>query len=147
MSYDRKLLEQELTRDESCRDYPYQDSKGIWTAGIGHNLEAHGIDHQTLAVPIQTATIEQWLQEDIQTAEALLDAHLPWWRSLSDVRQRVILNMCFNLGWNRLSQFHRMLACASAGQYDQAAVEMLNSLWAQQVGARAQRLAEMMRSG
>ncbi|WP_338862872.1 hypothetical protein [Mycetohabitans rhizoxinica] len=27
-----------------------------------------------------------------------LDRHLPWWRSLDAVRQRVLINMAFNLG-------------------------------------------------
>jgi lysozyme len=39
------------------------------------------------------------LAEDVAKAEALFDAHAPWWRSLNDARQDVMVNLCFNMGW------------------------------------------------
>jgi lysozyme len=55
--------------------------------------------------------------------------------------------MAFNLGLDRLLQFHDTLAAVREGQYDHAAQHMLGSLWAHQVGARADRLAYLMRKG
>ena len=55
--------------------------------------------------------------------------------------------MTFNLGSTRLSLFKKMHAAAAAGNYHVAAAEMLDSKWAGQVKGRADRLAEMMRSG
>lgn len=97
----------------------------------------------------------KWTQEqcdaelvaDELAAETELDKHVPWWRSLNDVRQDCLANMCFNLGWPRLSAFHNFLTAAKAGDYGTAANEMLDSAWARQVHSRATRLAEQMRTG
>jgi len=55
--------------------------------------------------------------------------------------------MCFNLGIFRLLGFEQALTHMRAGHYDDAAREMLDSRWAKQVGARAVRLAALMRKG
>jgi lysozyme len=132
------LLIDELARDEGIRLKVYNDSLGIPTIGIGRNLRDRGISKEEAY---------QLLNHDLESVFADLDQHLPWWRRLDDVRQRVIANMCFNLGINRLMGFEHTLACAMTGRYREAAVSMLDSKWADQVGPRAQRLAEMMRQG
>jgi lysozyme len=55
--------------------------------------------------------------------------------------------MCFNLGVTRLGGFVNTLAAMKRGDYEAAADGMMKSLWASQVGRRAQRLAKMMREG
>jgi lysozyme len=59
----------------------------------------------------------------------------------------VIINMAFNLGVYRLGKFHKMRQAVYSSDWNRAADEMLDSRWAQQVGERAQRLAQMMREG
>ena len=44
-------------------------------------------------------------------------------------------------------KFKRMLAAIEKGDWDTAALEALNSKWADQVGARAKEIAEMLRTG
>lgn len=66
---------------------------------------------------------------------------------VNQVRQEVLLEMIFNMGLPRLLGFKKMLAAVEAGDFETAAKEMLNSLWAKQVGKRADRLAELMRTG
>ncbi len=41
-TYSKPRLRKRLTRHEGKRLKPYQDSVGIWTWGIGHNLQANG---------------------------------------------------------------------------------------------------------
>ena len=55
--------------------------------------------------------------------------------------------MMFNLGMPRLKKFVNMLKAIEAGAWRSAAVEMLDSKWAEQVGNRASRLSEMMETG
>jgi len=55
--------------------------------------------------------------------------------------------MCFNLGWPRLSRFEKMLEALKAKDFDTAATEALDSKWADQVGDRAKRIAEVFRGG
>lgn len=128
----------ELERDEGLRLKPYQDSKGILTIGIGRNLRDRGVSREEAY---------HMLNNDLESVEADLDQHLPWWRSLNEVRQRVIANMCFNMGINTLLQFRHSLALIQSGDYEAAAVEMLASEWAREVGPRAQRLSNAMRDG
>ena len=89
---------------------------------------------------------ECMLERDIGKALDLLHTNLgPWWREMSEPRQRGLINMSFNLG-TRLMNFRKMLAAMEAGDWELAADEALNSKWAGQVGARATRIADLFRS-
>ena len=69
-----------------------------------------------------------------------------WFDDLDPARQSIMVQLCFQLGRPRLSQFKRMLAALSQQPPDliAAANELLDSRFAQQVPARAARLAEKM---
>ena len=132
------LLEQtadSLKRDEGRRPKPYQDTQGVWTVGYGHNLSG--------GPPLSEAAMTQILEDDLLLVDTACRA-LPVWYALSPARQGVLLNMAFNLGFDGLLRFQQMHAALRAGDYERAAREMLDSRWAQQVGARADRLAKQM---
>lgn len=142
-----KLLIAELRRDEGVEYKPYKDTVGIWTVGVGHNLQAKPIDKKGWTYPLTDAQVDELLSEDLSEVFAGLDKKLPWWRKLSYVRQRVLANMAFNLGIDGLLQFKNTLAYVQSGDYKNAAQGMLASKWATQVKGRATRLAEMMVKG
>ena len=144
--YDKPMLIAELERDEGIRGSVYDDAtgqeirpgnvvKGNPTIGVGHNCNAR---------PLSQPEIDLILRNDISEVEMGLDQHFPWWRNMNDVRQRVILNMAFNMGLPTLCQFKTTLADMQAGYWQDAAAGMRASLWFRQVGARAERLAKMM---
>lgn len=135
---DQALMRAELSRDEGRRLKPYTDTVGKLTIGVGRNLTDRGLSDDE---------VDQLLDGDITLSEMELDRNVPWWRFMSDVRQRVLLNMHFNMGWGSLSQFKTTLGHMEAGRYGAAADAMLASKWAQQVGQRAVRLSKMMRTG
>jgi lysozyme len=66
---------------------------------------------------------------------------------LDSVRQLVLVDMAFNMGVPRLCKFKKMWAAIHESDFDNASAEMLDSLWATQVGNRARKLAEAMRKG
>lgn len=136
-NYDPSLLKAELTRDEARRARIYVDSVGKVSGGIGRNLTDKGFRENE---------IDLMYVNDIAETEAWLDRNLPWWRSLDPVRQRVMMNMAFNMQ-GKLLGFRNFLAAAQRGDWPKAATEMLDSLWARQVGDRAKRLAAMMATG
>lgn len=141
MSYDKDKLIAELKRDEGFVSHAYQDSEGYLTIGIGRLIDKKrggGITEDEAAY---------LLSNDIKRVEGQLDRDLPWWRDLDEVRQRVLLNMAFNLGINGLLSFVNTLSKMKAGDFAGAADGMLDSLWRKQVGNRAVRLADMMRTG
>ncbi|WP_175899684.1 glycoside hydrolase family protein [Burkholderia vietnamiensis] len=137
VGYDRMLLKAELTRDEGRMKRIYVDTVGKVSGGIGRNLTDKGF---------RDNEIDLMYENDIAETEAWLDRNLTWWRSLDPVRQRVVMNMAFNMQGELLT-FVNTLAAIQRGDYGAAADGMLNSLWAKQVGARARRLADLMRSG
>lgn len=131
-------LKTELTNDEGCKNKPYTDTVGKLTIGVGRNLTDNGLSNDEIDV---------LLTNDINQVVAQLNKSLPWWSDMTDNRQRVLANMVFNMGINAVLQFKNTLTFMRTGQYDKAADGMLQSLWAQQVGDRAKRLADMMRVG
>jgi len=158
VSYDRAALTDELVRDEGEKFRVYRCTADKRTVGVGRNLDDVGISKaETAALGITLASVckngvtqaqsRALLANDIDACERQLDAKLPWWRTLNGVRQRVLLNMCFNLGIRRLLGFRNTLAKMERGDFDGAAAGMLASLWARQVGPRAERLALMMEKG
>ena len=136
-SYSLDLLNAELERDEGRRALMYVDSRGHKTIGVGINLD----------IGLYPEEIDFLRDNRRRLAERDLDTNIPWWRSLSDARQRALLSMAFNMGWSILSGFKGMLSALQSGDFARASDEALHSLWASQVGARAQRIAQMIREG
>ena len=135
---DRELLIEELKRDEGVRLKAYQDTVGIWTIGIGRNL-------QDIGVSMDEA--EYMLANDIDVAVGELQRTFDWFEGLSDTRQRVCINMCFNLGLTRLLGFKKFLAAMAIGDWETAGIEMLDSKWSRQVGVRSTRLKDLLLEG
>jgi lysozyme len=131
------ILEQ-LKRDEGLQLTPYKDSVGKLTIGYGRNLDDVGIS---------TEEASSLLLNDIERTTNDLSKHLPWIAGMDQARAGVLLNMAFNIGIYGLLGFKKFLALAEAMSYTDASEEMLNSKWAEQVGARAHRLSLQMRSG
>ena len=131
-----ELLTQ-IRQDEGLRLTAYQDTLGNWTIGYGHT-PAHEGEVWTLA------DAESALFDDVDRAANDVDGAFPWAEAMGTIRWSVLVNMAFNMGLSRLQEFHMALAAMQAGDYTEAAAQMLNSLWASQVGDRAKRLAQQM---
>jgi lysozyme len=134
----RARLKLQLVRHEGIRLKPYHDSVGKLTIGVGRNLDDVGITNLEAKV---------LLENDIERVESELLAKLPVYAALDDVRQRVLMDMAFNMGVEGVLGFPKMLAAINAKDFATAHAEMLNSKWARQVGFRAIELATMMETG
>lgn len=126
-----------LILDESCESRPYKDSVGKLTIGVGWNIDDKPMRHDEIMLR---------LKNDIHEAEEAL-SHLQWYMDLDNIRQLVMVDMVFNLGFPRFLMFKKMIAALRIGHYEDAAEEMADSKWARQVGVRAERLITMMRTG
>lgn len=146
----RDVLRQDLIRDERLRLKPYLDccgkywrectcaTKGKLTIGVGRNLDDVGISGgEALAL----------LDNDIDASVRACVASFAWFPALDPVRQGALVNMTFNLGIDGVKGFPQMIAAIARKDYATAADQMLRSKWAQEVGARASRLASEMRTG
>lgn len=131
-------LVERIKKDEGYSAVMYQDSVGVPTIGYGHNLEK--------GIPLEVS--ELIFKYDLKDAIDDLWNTFPWvMEDLNATRQEVLINMCFNLGISRLENFRRMWKALEAKDYTEAALEMLDSKWASQVGERAIRLSNAMKDG
>lgn len=139
------MLVADLKRDEGLRLRAYPDplsGREPWTIGYGHT----GPDVGPATVWTEPHA-EEMLRLDIVKHNAELDQRWPWAKAMGANRYRVVCNMCFNLGPDGLAGFVNTLRAMQEGRYADAAAGMLASKWARQVGARADRLARLMREG
>ena len=138
MSYDEDALIRELIRDEGKELTPYPDSLGNLTVGIGHLLK-----NDEKRERITEAQCREYLLGDIVDAENKLNGIMPGWRALSDVRQRAMVNLAFNLGW-KLKKFVNFLAAMEREDYADAGRHLRASKWAKQVKSRVPRIIHMI---
>lgn len=127
-----------LKLHEGLRLKPYRDTVGKLTIGYGRNLDDRGITREEADTLLLNDAYDAW-----EEAERLVRA----WPALDEVRRAVLAEMVFNLGAARLLGFRLMLAAVNDGRYTDAANEMRSSLWATQVGQRAETLAKRMATG
>jgi len=138
MVQNMETLIERIKRHEGLRLRPYRDSLGNASIGYGHFLR----------IPISQNAAVTILRDDVMRAyldfSQLSDAITI---GLTEKRQEVLVEMIFNLGFNGVRNFKRMMGALTSRDYNRAADEMLDSLWAKQVKSRAIELADMMREG
>lgn len=131
-------MKSSIRRHEGFRKLPYTDTTGNLTIGYGRNLSSVGISQ---------SEAEILLSDDITNATMELYKFLPLSRDLDDVRKAVLIEFTFNLGIAKVMQFRGMIKALTDKNYVNAAQHMRDSLWAKQVGNRAQDMAHSMETG
>jgi|TARA_R110000782_G_C14661813_1_gene397936 lysozyme len=134
---DMVRLRETITRHEGSRLQMYQDSLGIWTIGVGHNIQEKGISPKVM---------ELMLDEDLEEAISELKRSVSFFSKMPQQVQEALVNLSFNLGIPRLMQFKKTLALLREGDFESAADELLDSRYAEQVGRRALEIADMIRT-
>ncbi len=150
--------------DEGFRAQPYRDTRGLWTLGDGRCVETHPLSGEEwrdllstgqLAVSITADGAGTLMRGQLQAVEARLAAdYRDFWSSLNDPRQNALVEMAYQMGIEHEEEFHEMLgdirvAVRLNTPAAWAAVKAagLNSLWAQQTTARAERLMTQLATG
>ena len=127
----------QLKEDEGFSGNVYECTAGKITIGYGRNLDDN---------PLTKSEAEFLLKNDLEKV-ARQAQKFPWYKTLKPERRGVIINMLYNLGLTRFKGFKNMIAALYNEDYVKAAEEMLDSKWANQVGFRAKRLANIMERG
>lgn len=138
MKYDMTSLEDQLIDHEGLELSLYKCTGDKWTIGVGRNLDDRGITEDEA---------RYLLKNDIAIVEEELLRVKPSVADLDGVRQRILVDMGFNLGIPTLVKFQNMWTAIEDEDWIEAAEQMLDSRWAKQVGRRAIRLADAMRTG
>jgi len=137
----------------------YYDTMNIPTIGVGFNLlrpdarqlcQQCGADYDALLAGTAELT---GIQSDYILDQCIIEVIdwmvkvVPEFSSFTLNRQSALIDMGFNLGETRFREFAFMIAALNGEHWHDAAQEMLNSLWAKQVGPRATELARMLVEG
>ena len=140
-------LQEELEIDEGCKYEIYLDHLGYPTFGVGHLvLESDPEYGWEVGASIDTVRVNEAFEYDVQSVLTDCEKLYVQWEHLPEEAQLIVANMMFNMGLTRLSKFKGMKRGVDARDWNQAADEMVDSRWYNQVTNRADRLVERMRN-
>lgn len=138
-----------ITKHEGRRLAVYKDSLGIPTIGVGFNLEREGAQQDLTAVgapsvkellagaELTPATCDALLRRDLQACTDDLARMFVHFDRMPEEIKLVLIDLRFNLGPFRLRGFTNTLDAFRKGDWRAAAKGLRLSLWAKQVGKRA----------
>jgi lysozyme len=144
---DINKLREQLKIDEGVKYEVYDDHLGYKTFGIGHLVKTTDEEYGApVGTPVSEDRVNSVFDEDVET---YINESKKVFSNLEDMPQevqQVIVNMCFNMGAPRLSQFKKFIKAIQDEDWATASVEMLDSRWANQVGSRADRLSDRIKA-
>ena len=140
-----EALREQLKVDEGVKYEIYKDHLGYPTFGIGHLITEDDPEHgEPDGTEISEDRVNEVFESDVATFISEAKILFPNLDDLPEVAQQVIVNMAFNMGRPRLSKFKNFIAGVNDNDWVRAAEEMMDSRWADQVGARATRLRNLI---
>lgn len=139
-----------LRQEEGVRYTPYLDSLAYPTTGIGFKLGPQGAPLSHYTFTLSDNTIDAWLQDNVSCVSSSMQQNTDIAKALTHCnqpRQDILTSMAYQMGVSGLTGFRNMLSAINAEDWDEAVAQMLDSSWAKQTPERAQRHADVMRSG
>ena len=125
----------------------YLDHLGLPTCGIGHLIQStdpeHGLE---VGKKVDEERVNELFDQDVEVTTNECRLLYNNFDDLPEEVQRIIANMMFNMGRPRLSRFHKMKQAVDSGDWSEAAAQMKDSRWYNQVTNRAQRLVDRMQN-
>lgn len=153
---DRARLRNSIALHEGLRLQPYLDTVNKLTIGVGRNVEDNPLtgaewrslfDSGGVKVSLTSQGAMTVLDNDIAAAEKIASRLPVGWDTLDGVRQGVLVEMTFQMGYARMTAFVHTLESVRLRDFIAAATGMRNSLWFKQVPTRANTLAKRMEFG
>ncbi|MGB2376138.1 MAG: glycoside hydrolase family protein [Luminiphilus sp.] len=130
-----------LRRHEGVKSHAYRCSENFITVAVGRNIDPEG------GLGLSDDEIDYLLANDIRRCKAELEENFEWYKDLDSVRQDALVDFNFNVGLTTFLKFKKFIAAMKKGDWNAAAKELLSSKYAKQVGARADEIAAMIKTG
>ena len=139
-------LREQLKIDEGVKYEVYDDHLGYKTFGIGHLVTPKDKEYGApIGTPVSEERVNEVFNSDVDIYISEAKKVFPDLETKPEEVQQVVVNMCFNMGAPRLSQFKKFIQAINDELWTTASVEMLDSRWAKQVGVRATRLSDRIK--
>ena len=143
-----ELCKEQIKRHEGEVLNIYEDSLGYKTLGVGHLCQPNDPEYDwAVGTSVSQEVVDMYYEDDFDKhymeAIHVFGSHEDW-DNLPEVIQRVLVNMCFNLGGSRLSKFRNMLKACREHNWKEMSAQMQDSRWYGQVGRRSKELQEMV---
>lgn len=127
-----------IKADEGWSPTPYEDTEGVLTIGFGTNITRITKEEGEALLDLRLKKVMGYDFITLDPEETT---------NLNEPRKIVYLSMLYNLGLGSFCGFKKMRQAVRDKDWEKAAEEMLSSKWHRQVGDRALRLADIMKTG
>ena len=136
----------QLVVDEGVKYEIYKDHLGYPTLGVGHLItEFDEEKDMPIGTSISEKTVIACFEKDLDVAiNECKILYEPYFQDFPGEVQEILVNMMFNMGRPRLSQFRNFRIALERSNWKEAAAEGRNSRWYKQVTNRAERLMTRM---
>jgi len=139
MNRDRLYKQLKIDEGEVCK--VYMDHLGYLTFGIGHLITQKDPEMDwPMGTPVSPERVRECFDRDVETSITEIRIMVKDFDDKPDIVQEILVNMLFNLGYHRLSQFKKFLKAIKENDWVEAAKEGRDSRWHKQVTFRAERL-------
>lgn len=147
-----ETLEQMIERHEGRMLSPYRCPAGKLSIGMGHNIDAKGLpayiqSHLDIYHEITDGMADDLLRKDIADAEKDCRRLFRDFDSFTIPRHNALVDFVFNVGLGTARKFKKAIAAVNRNDWATAALEMKDSRWYRQVGARSIEICDMVREG
>jgi len=138
-----QILKAQITVHEGKVDKIYIDSLGYPTFGIGHLIKESDPEYgQPEGTPVSPERVKEVFDIDfdlhVEETKHLCEERDIDFEALPQAIQHTLVDMCFNLGKNRLGKFNNMLNACKENNWVEMAEQMKDSRWYTQVGVRSE---------
>jgi len=127
----------DLKKHEGFRSTVYQCTEGYDTIGYGFAIKDLKLDEDIA---------ELILIRKLADLQKRISHIFGWFYNSPEEVKDIVTNMCYQLGISGFSKFKKTIYLIETEQYEDASVEMLDSLWAKQTPNRAKELSEALRA-
>tara|TARA_Y100001973_G_scaffold80258_1_gene118093 strand:+ start:267 stop:680 length:414 start_codon:yes stop_codon:yes gene_type:complete len=129
-------LTESIKKHEGYVGIVYKDSLGIDTIGYGFAIKDLELDEDICEII---------LERKLKELETRVNLKFKWFMYMPQEIKDVIMEMCYQLGVGGVSKFKKTIAYLQNKQWEEASVEMLDSLWAKQTPNRAKELSNRVK--
>ena len=130
-------LIESIKKNEGNVKMVYKDSLGIDTIGYGFAIKDLELDEDIC---------DEILLRKLKDLEKQVNRKFGWFKYMPPNIKDVVMEMSYQLGVTGFSKFKKTIAFLQDKQWQEASVEMLDSLWAKQTPNRAKALSNIVKN-